>query len=90
MTIKELRAEAKKLGLVGYSQLNKEDLEYLIAISKQEVIEMSKVEFKISLSSCGEVYSYDNEEDWYKLREKRIGGSDVGAILGVNPYKNEL
>ena len=88
MNIKELRAEAKKIGLVGYSQLNKEDLEYLIAISKQEVIEMSKEEFKTSLSSCGEVYSYDNEEDWHKLREKRIGGSDVGAILGVNPYKS--
>ena len=88
MNIKELRAEAKKLGLIGYSQLNKEDLEYLIAVSKQEVIEMSKEEFKTSLSSCGEVYGYDNEDDWHKLREKRIGGSDVGAILGVNPYKS--
>lgn len=88
MNIKELKAEAKKIGLVGYSQLNKDDLEYLIAVSKQEVIEMSKEEFKASLSSCGEVYGYDNEEDWHKLREKRIGGSDIGAILGVNPYKS--
>ena len=40
MTIKELRAEAKKIGLVAYSKLNKEDLEYLIAVSKQEVIEI--------------------------------------------------
>ena len=88
MNIKELRAEAKKIGLVGYSQLNKEDLEYLIAISKQEVIEMSKEEFKTSLSSHNEVYEYDNEDDWHKLREKRIGGSDIGAILGVNPYKS--
>ena len=66
MNIKELKAEAKKLGLIGYSQLNKEDLEYLIAISKQEVIEMSKEEFKTSLSSHSEVYSYDNEDDWHK------------------------
>ena len=88
MNIKELRAEAKKIGLVGYSQLNKEDLEYLIAVSKQEVIEMSKEEFETSLSSCGEVYSYDNEEDWHKLREKRIGGSDIGAILGINKHKS--
>ena len=88
MNIKELRAEAKKIGLVGYSQLNKEDLEYLIAISKQEVIEMSKEEFKTSLSSHGEVYGYDNEDDWHELRAKRIGGSDIGAILGVNPYKS--
>ena len=88
MNIKELRAEAKKIGLVGYSQLNKEDLEYLIAVSKQEVIEMSKEEFQTSLSSCGKVYGYDNEDDWHTLREKRIGGSDIGAILGVNPYKS--
>ena len=88
MTIKELRAEAKKIGLVAYSQLNKEDLEYLIAVSKQEVMEMSKEEFKASLSSHSEVYGYDNEDDWHKLREKRIGGSDIGAILGVNPYKS--
>ena len=88
MNIKELKAEAKKLGLVGYSQLNKDDLEYLIAVSKQEVIEMSKEEFKTSLSSHNEVYNYDNEDDWHKLREKRIGGSDIGAILGVNPYKS--
>ena len=88
MNIKELKAEAKKLGLVGYSQLNKEDLEYLIAVSKQEVIEMSKEEFKASLSSRNEVYDYDSEDDWYKLREKRIGGSDIGAILGVNKYKS--
>ena len=88
MTIKELRAEAKKIGLVAYSQLNKDDLEYLIAVSKQEVIEMSKEEFKASLSSHSEVYGYDNEDDWHKLREKRIGGSDIGAILGVNPYKS--
>ena len=88
MNIKQLREEAKKLGLVGYSQLNKTDLENLIAVSKLEVIEMSKEEFKTSLSSRGEVYGYDNEDDWHKLREKRIGGSDVGAILGVNKYKS--
>ena len=88
MSIKELQEEAKRLGLVGYSKMKKEELEEFIAIAKQEVIEMSKDEFKTSLSSCGEVYGYDNEDDWHKLREKRIGGSDVGAIIGVNPYKS--
>ena len=88
MSIKELQEEAKRLGLVGYSKMKKEELEEFIAIAKQEVIEMSKEEFKTSLSSCGEVYGYDNEDDWHKLREKRIGGSDVGAIIGVNPYKS--
>ena len=88
MNIKELQEEAKKMGLVGYSKMKKEELEEFIAIAKQEVIEMSKDEFKTSLSSCGEVYGYDNEDDWHKLREKRIGGSDVGAILGVNKHKS--
>ena len=88
MTVKELREEAKSLGLVRYSKLKKEKLIEFIATAKAEVIEMSKEEFKTSLSSCGEVYGYDNEVDWHTLREKRIGGSDIGAILGVNKYKS--
>ena len=88
MTVKELREEAKSLGLVGYSRLKKAKLEELIATAKAEVIEMSKEEFKESLDTNNEVYEYANEEDWHTLREKRIGGSDVGAILGVNKYKS--
>ena len=88
MTVKELREEAKRLGLVGYSKWKKSELEEHIAAAQAEVIEMSKEEFQTSLSSRGEVYGYDNEDDWHKLREKRIGGSDIGAILGVNKYKS--
>lgn len=88
MTVVELKEEAKRLGLVGYSKLKKAELEELIATAKAEVIEMSKEEFKESLDTNNEVYEYANEEDWHTLREKRIGGSDVGAILGVNPYKS--
>ena len=88
MTVAELKEEAKRLGLVGYSRLKKAELEELIATAKAEVMEMSKEEFKESLDTNNEVYEYENEEDWHTLREKRIGGSDVGAILGVNPYKS--
>ena len=88
MTVVELKEEAKRLGLVGYSKLKKAELEELIATAKAEVIEMSKEEFKESLDTNNEVYEYANEEDWHTLREKRIGGSDIGAILGVNPYKS--
>lgn len=88
MTVKELKEEAKSLGLVGYSRLKKAELEELIATAKAEVKEMSKEEFKESLYTNNEVYEYANEEDWHTLREKRIGGSDIGAILGVNPYKS--
>lgn len=88
MTVVELKEEAKRLGLVGYSRLKKAELEELIATAKAEVIEMTKDDFKESLSTNNEVYEYDNEDDWHELRAKRIGGSDVGAILGVNPYKS--
>lgn len=88
MTVAELKEEAKRLGLVGYSRLKKAELEELIATAKAEVMEMSKEEFKESLDTNNEVYEYANEEDWHTLREKRIGGSDIGAILGVNKYKS--
>ena len=88
MTVVELKEEAKRLGLVGYSRLKKVELEELITTAKAEVIEMSKEEFKESLSTNNEVYEYANDDDWHTLREKRIGGSDIGAILGVNKYKS--
>ena len=91
MTVKELKEEAKSLGLVGYSKLNKADLEQLISITKSEVIEMTKEEFETSITANTEntkVLGYDNEDDWHELRAKRIGGSDIGAIIGVNPYKS--
>lgn len=88
MTVKELKEEAKSLGLVGYSRLKKTELEELIATTKAKVIEMTKDDFKESLSTNNEVYEYANEDDWHTLREKRIGGSDIGAILGVNKYKS--
>ena len=91
MTVKELREEAKSLGLVGYSKLNKADLEQLISVTKSEVIEMTKEEFETSVTVNTEntkVLGYDNEDDWHELRAKRIGGSDIGAIIGVNPYKS--
>ena len=88
MTVAELKEEAKSLGLVGYSRLKKAELEELIATAKAEVMEMTKEEFKESLDTNNEVYEYANDDDWHTLREKRIGGSDVGAILGVNKYKS--
>ena len=91
MTVKELKEEAKSLGLVGYSKLKKEELIELIEIAKAKVIEISKEEFETSITADNEnikVLGYENEDDWHELRAKRIGGSDIGAILGVNPYKS--
>ena len=34
--------------------------------------------------------SFTNEEDWLELRTKGIGGSDIGAILGLNSHSSPL
>lgn len=34
--------------------------------------------------------AFDDEEDWLQLRTKGIGGSDAGAILGLNKYSSPL
>ena len=31
-----------------------------------------------------------NDEDWLELRTKGIGGSDIGAIMGLNPHSSPL
>lgn len=31
--------------------------------------------------------AYENREEWLKLRKGYIGGSDAGAVVGLNPYK---
>ena len=35
-------------------------------------------------------YGYEDESDWLELRKKGIGGSDVGAIMGINKYSSPL
>ena len=34
--------------------------------------------------------SFENEDDWLELRRAGIGGSDIGAIIGLNPYSSPL
>ena len=31
---------------------------------------------------------YGSHEEWLEIRRDYIGGSDAGAIIGVNPYSN--
>ena len=35
-----------------------------------------------------EVLTFTSEEDWLQLRTKGIGGSDIGAIMGINKYSS--
>ena len=31
-----------------------------------------------------------SNEEWLRLRKQGIGGSDAGAICGVNPYSSQM
>ena len=33
-------------------------------------------------------FSYQDREEWLALRRQYIGGSDAGAVMGMNPYKS--
>ncbi len=37
-----------------------------------------------------EFLHYENEEEWHKLRSEGIGGSDAGAVMGLNKYTSPL
>lgn len=98
MTVKEYwREEDKRIGLKGYSKLKKAELEKII--SEHQVVcddipyveeEAKKFEFLESLSSDVEVIIYKDEDIWLENRKLGIGGSDIGAILGVNKYKSAI
>ena len=31
---------------------------------------------------------YSSREEWLKIRQRYVGGSDAGAVVGLNPYKS--
>lgn len=37
-----------------------------------------------------ELKTFKTREEWLKARAERIGGSDASAIIGTNPWKNNL
>ena len=51
-----------------------------------ETLEMYNLQENTKLSTL----SFSNEEDWLELRKKGIGGSDIGAIMGLNPHSSPL
>lgn len=90
MTVVELRAKAKELGLKGYSKLKKAELEKLISKVKAEKKELSKEDLKEIVPPIVKIFEYETQEKWHELRGIGIGGSDIGAILGVNKYKSAI
>lgn len=49
---------------------------------------ISKEELENIIKNKVDIISFENEEAWHKLRGGGIGGSDIGAILGVNKYRS--
>lgn len=90
MTVKELKEKAKELGLKGYSKLKKAELEELVNKVKSEKKELSKENLKEIVPPIVKIFEYENQEKWHELRGIGIGGSDIGAILGVNKYKSAI
>ena len=37
-----------------------------------------------------ERFLYNSRKEWLKAREGKIGGSDAGCILGLNPWKSNV
>ncbi len=90
MTIKELREKAKSMGLSRYSKMRKAELEELVNKVKSEKKELSKEDLKEIVPPIVKIFEYENQEKWHELRGIGIGGSDIGAILGVNKYKSAI
>lgn len=90
MNKKEMIDEAKKLGIMINSRATKKEIEDLLKIAKSEVLDMDIKILKTIVPKDVEALDYENEEAWHELRKKRIGGSDVGAILGVNKWKSAV
>lgn len=89
-TVKELKEKAKSMGLSGYSKMRKAELEELVNKVKSEKKELSKEDLKEIVPPIVKIFEYETQEKWHELRGIGIGGSDIGAILGVNKYKSAI
>lgn len=88
MTLKELREKAKSLGLTGFWRMKKEELEQFIKTAEAKIRTMEKEELQKIIPADTEIIEYSDTEEWEDIRGNGIGGSDAGAVVGVNPYKS--
>ncbi len=58
-------------------------------ISAEETLKILK-SYGLETNTNLTVLGFENEEDWLELRKKGIGGSDIGAIMGLNKYASPL
>lgn len=90
MTVKELRERAKELGIFGYYKLNKAELEKEISLVELKLKEIDKPMLQKIIPDDVKIIEYSDNEEWENIRGNRIGGSDSGAVIGVNPYKTAI
>ena len=88
MTLKELREKAKSLGLTGFWRMRKEELEQFIKTAEAKIREMDEGQLRDIIPQDVEIIHYSDTEEWEDIRGNGIGGSDAGAVVGVNPYKS--
>lgn len=43
----------------------------------------------MTFKNCNEI-NFNDHDEWLAIRDKGIGGSDVGTILGINSYKTDF
>ncbi|WP_321328420.1 lambda-exonuclease family protein [uncultured Ilyobacter sp.] len=84
MTVKELR-EALKGKIKGLWKLNKTQLleAYNELDDNLELIVKESLEGK-------EILRSQNKEEWMKIREGGLGGSDIAAVIGLNEYSSKI
>lgn len=90
MILKELREKAKELGLTGFWRMRKEELEQFIQTAETKIREMDEEQLRKIIPQDVEIIHYADTEEWEDIRGNGIGGSDSGAIIGVNPYKSAI
>lgn len=60
------------------------------SLNTKKIMSITTIIQNHSPDSPPEQIPYKSRKEWLKLRQSGIGGSDITAIMGINPYKTPL